>query len=104
MSFPEAEQFKAFMARTAPGPGIDAAYDGVGGEVRIRGKSIPNVSTLRLAQRLLFMHDQFHTAEGLARFDGPRRDLVNNGFKIKMIRHEMLLRGANAAVGCPFCD
>lgn len=60
----------------------------------VKTKSIPNVPTERLGAEQSRLHDLLHTTEGLRRHDGPRRELIDNGMKRKMIGHELMLRGS----------
>jgi hypothetical protein len=80
----------ALNQRTTPGRGVEAADDGLTG---LHLRSVPNVSSDRLRRSLSFYHGTFHTAEGLHRFDGPRRTLLDNGVRMKAIAHELKLRG-----------
>lgn len=69
----------------------------------VRTKSIPNVDDDRLLGDIATLHDRFHTPEGLRAHDGPRRDMINNGMKIKKIASELEARG-HPPSDCKFCQ
>jgi hypothetical protein len=69
----------------------------------VRTKSIPNVDNDRLLTDLGRLHDMFHTPEGLAVFDGPRRQLVDNGMKCLAIQRELTSRKVNTNIDCRWC-
>lgn len=69
----------------------------------VRSRSVPVVGTDRLLDDLRYLHDTYHTPEGLHAFNGPRRELVNNGRKIITIRHELRDRGIPTDITCRFC-
>lgn len=68
----------------------------------VRTRSIPNVDDERLLHDLARLHEAFHTPEGLARHDGSRRELFNNGIKGKKIAAELVRRG-HVSPACRFC-
>jgi hypothetical protein len=71
----------------------------------VRTKSIPNVPDERLIGDIDTLHKQFHTAEGLHAHDKPRRDLIDNGNRIKKISAELHKRGIPHPIpGCQFCQ
>lgn len=84
------------LENTTPGPGADLSDQG--GTVR-RSKAIPNSPTAHLQRAQFAAHMEIHTPEGIHAFDGPRRNLVERGVKLKLINHELGLRGEP---GC--CD
>lgn len=61
----------------------------------VRTRSIPNVETDRLLTDASRLHDMLHTHAGLHAFDGPRRQLIDNGVKIAPIRAELAKRGVS---------
>jgi len=69
----------------------------------VRTRSIPNVSTERLLADLHFLHDTYHTIDGLRGHDGPRRQLVDNGLKILAIRAELTARSTPTGISCRWC-
>lgn len=69
----------------------------------VRNKSIPNVDTPRLVGDLGILHNRFHTVEGLRAHDQPRRNLIDNGVKARLVADELRRRG-EPSNGCPFCD
>lgn len=85
------DQMERFLARTEPGPGRDAKDDDVPGTSHLKLRSIPNVPTARLERRLEVSRAEF-TGLGLVRFDGPRRQLVEQGIHMLCIEHELNLR------------
>lgn len=94
------EQFAQMIARTEPGPGVTAHDDGTGSH--IKNRSVPNVATTRLHRELARLHDQTHTVDGLHANDAGRRSLVESGMKIRIITHELRLRG-EAPGDCRAC-
>jgi hypothetical protein len=77
---------------------------GTPGTVKVRLRSVPHVSTGRLARRLAVLHDAFHTPAGLHAFDGPRDALIRNGLILVAIRDALAARGAPVVLGCRICD
>lgn len=69
----------------------------------VANRSIPNVPTERLVGDLATLHQRLHTVEGLRQHDLPRRDLVDNGVKARLIMDELRRRG-EPSNGCAFCD
>jgi len=65
----------------------------VDGSVKLKVRSVPNVPTLRLRLRQAYLHNMFHTTEGIHEFDGPRRQMIDNGMIIVAIRSELEKRG-----------
>lgn len=100
MSWPVGEQLRAYKQRTEAGPGATAAPSG--GPTAIKNKAIPNVDDDRLTRALDDIHGRYHTQAGLGQHDGPRRDLLDNGAKGRMISHELLLRGHDKG-DCRYC-
>jgi hypothetical protein len=68
----------------------------------IKTKAIPRTETDVLRAALAAHHDALHTPEGLAKFSGPRRDLINRGMKGIKIARELHLRGF-IPTPCRFC-
>lgn len=69
----------------------------------VRNRSIPRVDSDRLRGDLATLHERLHTPEGLRAHDGPRRELVDNGIKARLIMDELRRRG-EPTNGCRFCD
>lgn len=82
-----------FLARTEPGKGDEHPDDGVSGDVKVRIRSIPHVTTARLLRRRDVLCHTVFTVEGLHAFDDPRRALIHLGVHIQCINHELQLRG-----------
>lgn len=74
-----------------PGPGAAASDDGL--TVPVHMRSIPNLSTARLARALAHYHAEVHTVAGLHAFDGPRRQLVEQGIRVRALAGELRRRG-----------
>lgn len=68
----------------------------------VRNRSIPHVDDARLIADRATLHDRFHTTAGLHRFDGPRRNLIDNGVKVRLITAELRRRG-HPDPACRFC-
>lgn len=79
---------------------MNAQDDGAGPKVKTR--SVPSVSTERLKRSMSFYHGMVHTQEGLHSWDDPRRGLIDNGMRLKVIAHELRLRGEEPG-DCKFC-
>lgn len=69
----------------------------------VKNKSIPNVDDERLLSSLGGLHAMYHTAEGLHAFDGPRRQMVDNGRKILLIVAELRRRDVRSSIDCRWC-
>jgi hypothetical protein len=82
-----------------PGGGVDAPDDG---HNWVRNRSVRNVSTDRLRRSLETYHSQVHTPEGMASFDGPRRNLYDMGVKVKLVADELTKRGVQPGE-CELC-
>ena len=67
----------------------------------VKNKSIPNVDDERLFDSIVQLHAANHTAEGLHAFEGPRRQLVNEGIKGRLITAELQRRGHTGT--CTLC-
>ena len=87
------------MARTEPGGGMDRPDQG---SSNVKTKSIPNAATGQLQRAQSFIHGTIHTPEGIKEYDGPRRNLMEQGVKNHMITHELHLRGEGLP-DCQFC-
>ena len=68
----------------------------------VRTRSIPNVPTERLCVDLWRLHTMLHTVDGLRAFDGPRRNLFDQGVKARRIATELATRGLSPTP-CRFC-
>lgn len=68
----------------------------------VRTRSIPNVDDERLISDRARLHQAFHTQEGLHSFDGPRREMVDNGRKGRAVTAELVRRG-HPEPSCMFC-
>jgi len=87
-----------------PGRGHTMPDCGTPATTRLRTRSIPNVPTGRIVRAMTALHDAFHTVDGLHAFDGPRRAMIDNGFKIVAMRAELTARGVPVpAADCRFC-
>lgn len=69
----------------------------------VRTRSIPNVPTARLLDDLRFLHNTYHTPDGLSKHEGARRSLVDNGRKILAIRAELTARCETSGIPCQWC-
>lgn len=87
------------LSRTSPGGGAAQADQG---SSRVKTKSIPNVSTPQLQRARDVIHQSMHTPEGVRDYDGPRRNMMEQGVKSHMITHELHLRGEELP-SCQFC-
>lgn len=71
----------------------------------VHNKSIPNVDADRLRDSLLQIHQQYHTIEGLQKFDAPRRKLVDIGKKGLLIKDELVKRNEPTGIyNCRWCS
>jgi len=97
------DQLGPYLKRTEPGRGHGIPDDGERGVPRV--KSIPNVPTERLHHAQSFLHEAYHTPEGLHEFDDPRNTLIQQGSRGRMIKHELHLRGESPRIeDCRFCS
>lgn len=103
MAWPVGDKFMEHMARTEPGPGVDAPHDpGVPDDTLVKMKGIPGAPTERLQRNLGVIHDRLHTRAGMDEFSGTKRSLIEQGIRGRMVGHELKLRGE--AVGeCRYC-
>lgn len=87
------------LARTEPGGGAGRPDQG---SSNVKSKSIPNAATPQLQRAQSAIHNGLHTTEGIMSFDGPRRNMFEQGVKNHMITHELHLRGERLP-DCQFC-
>lgn len=66
----------------------------------VRTRSIPNVDDDRLRDDALRLCAMLHGVAAMQAFDGPRRELLDNGRKLVAIKVELTRRGQ--PFGC--CD
>ena len=88
------------MQRSAPGAGAGAKDQG---SSKVKTKSIPNVPTEHLQRARSLIHDSMHTQQGISEYDGPRRNMMEQGVKAHMLTHELHLRGEGLP-DCQFCQ
>lgn len=69
---------------------------------RVTSKRIQTAGTDQLREARGEIHDNFHTAEGLHRYSGPRRGLVDNGRRARAMSIELHRRG-DTPTPCPHC-
>ena len=71
----------------------------------VRTKSIPNVDADRLIDSLAQLCAMLHGPAAMRAFDGPRRQMVDNGVKIRPIMAALRDRGiGNPHPDCPVCS
>ena len=59
----------------------------------VRNRSIPNVGTDRLLADASRLHEILHCKDAIRSFDGPRRQMIDLGLKLRAIRTEIVKRG-----------
>ena len=103
MAWPVGEKFMEHLAHNEPGPGVNAPPDpNVPDDTLVKMKGIRGAPTERLQRNLGVIHNRLHTPEGMGEFSGPRRSLIEQGIRGRMVGHELQLRGE--AVGeCRYC-